>query len=169
MELLDASMLLPAPPTFNIFQHSHKGQTLNRWIFCTDLQAVILQLSMAFHGILPFQWRPFKCERQLLSLCWPFTFKACRPAPMFPPLFEGRFKNGMQQFFVFFPPWNLAGTTRKKEKKLEQVFTVNKTLGLRKPLSTKPHNLRLHPTLMELPSSRAFHLCTSTNKCNNKL
>jgi hypothetical protein len=42
---------------------------------------------------------------------------------MFPPLFEGRLKIGMQQFLVFFPPWNLAGTMRKKEKKLEQVLS----------------------------------------------
>jgi hypothetical protein len=60
---------------------------------------------------------PFTCERQLLSLwCDPFTFKACRPAPMFPPVFGGRLKGGMQQFFVFLPlePGRYQEKKRKK-------------------------------------------------------
>jgi hypothetical protein len=57
---------------------------------------------------------------------------------MCPPLFEGRLKDGMQQFLCFFPLETWQVPTRKKRKKLEQVFTVNKTLGLCKPLSTKP-------------------------------
>jgi hypothetical protein len=36
------------------FSTATKGKTLSRWMFCADLQAIILQLSMAFNGILPF-------------------------------------------------------------------------------------------------------------------
>jgi hypothetical protein len=95
-------------------------------MFCADLQAIILQL---FNGL---QWHfalsvkrgkiiegPFTWERQLLALCCdPFTFKASRPAPMFPPLFEGRLKNGMKQFFSVFYPLKPGRYHEKKRKKI---------------------------------------------------
>jgi hypothetical protein len=49
------------------------------------------------------------------------------------------FKKWNATIFCVFSPleaWQVA--LEKKGKKLEQVFTVNKTLGLWKPLSTKP-------------------------------
>ncbi len=92
---------------------------------------------------------PFTCERQLLSLCCdPFTFKACRPAPMSPPREVPR---------------------EKKKKNWSKSLLSIKPWVCANPYRLNPHNLRLYPTLIQLPSSWAFHLCTSTNKCNHKL
>jgi len=97
---------------------------------------------------------PFTCERQLLALsCDSFTFKACRPAPMFPPVFGGRLKDGMQQLFVFFPLETWQVPQEKKKKNWSKSLLSIKPCVCANPHRLNPHNLRLYPTLIELPSS----------------
>jgi hypothetical protein len=62
-------------------------------------------------------WGTLHMWKERLSLCCdPFTFKASRPGPMFPPLFEGRLKMECNKFLCFFPleTWQVPRKKRKK-------------------------------------------------------
>jgi hypothetical protein len=156
LELLDGSMLLPAPPTFHIFRHSHKGKTLNGWIFCADLHAIILQLLMAFNGILPFQWRGAKQLRDPSHVKGNFCHYVVTPLHLRPADPLQCFLHGRYQ-------------EKKRKKNWSKSLLSIKPWVCANPYRLNPYNLRLYPTLIELSSSWAFHLCTGTNKCNYEL
>jgi hypothetical protein len=62
---------------------------------------------------------------------------------MFPPLFEGRLKDGMQQFLCFFPLETWQVPQEKKEKNWSKSLLSIKPWVCANPYRLNPHNLRL--------------------------